>query len=102
MSYPIEEHLENIPEEVKRHFIQNGLCVSCNVPIVDHRVVFPDELDATWALCWTETGQGAHGRWYKHFCVQAEDHPQRMSRDEFEDLYGEPPPSIATNSLSET
>lgn len=80
----------NIREETLHHFVQNGLCLVCNVDVREHIVVFPQELDSTFAVCWTEAGpQDANGICDKHFCVRSEDHPNRITRDEFEDLYGD-------------
>ena len=89
MSHDIEPHLDNLPSTgVMRRFIQNGLCLACNISMRDHRVVFPDELSNEWVVCWTETGTSHDDDNYeKHFCVRSEDHPNRITRDEFEDLY---------------
>lgn len=75
----------SIRKESLRHFMQNGLCTTCNVDVREHIVLYPQELDSTFAVCWTELS-GRRETW-KHFCVRVEDHPNRITRDEFEELY---------------
>jgi len=89
--------LKHMPESIVRHFVQNGRCRECNMEVRVHRA-FPDSLavpldklavgedEEEWIVCWTETSvEEAVEK--KHFCVRAEDHPNRISRDEFEELY---------------
>ncbi len=84
-----EDYVNHIPPSVKRHFVQNGLCLSCNIPVTEHRIIYDQDLDSRWTICWTEKWGGRGGGiWGKHFCVLAADHPDLMSRGKFEDLYG--------------
>ncbi len=76
-----------ISKEVLRYFMQNGHCTACNVDVREHIVLYPQELDSTFVVCWTEMSE-CRQTW-KHFCVRSEDHPNRISRDEFVDLYGD-------------
>ena len=85
--FDTESELKYMPEDIVRHFVQNGLCISCNIEAIEHQIVTPEEMSSEWTVCWTETGANAYGPWAKHFCVKAEDHPYRISRNEFEELY---------------
>jgi len=89
--------LGDLPDNISRHFIQNGLCRQCNLAAREHRVlessevtyltpaVNIDDSEEEYVICWTEK---VPGEYEKHFCVRAADHPRRNSRKEFEDLYG--------------
>jgi hypothetical protein len=86
--FDTESELRNMPEYIVRHFVQNGLCISCNTEASEHRVIASDEMNSEWTICWTETGNcSRNGPWAKHFCVKAKEHPNRQSREEFEELY---------------
>ena len=86
-TFDTESELKNMPEDIVRHFVQNGLCISCNIEVSEHRVLGPRETSSEWIICWTENGSCQQGPWAKHFCVKAEDHPNHQSREEFEELY---------------
>jgi len=80
----LESELKNMPDGIKAHFVQNGLCLGCNISASKHFVVLPEQMSDEWTACWTETC----GPDKKHFCVKTADHPNRETREEFEDLYG--------------
>ncbi len=80
-----DSELQHMPDEVRQHFIQNGLCVSCNVAASEHRVIPPEEMSSEWTICWTESTGPFDD---KYFCINTADHPGRITRDEFEELYG--------------
>lgn len=86
-NFDTESELRNMPADIVRHFVQNGLCVSCNINVNEHRVLGSKETNSEWIICWTENGICPQGPWAKHFCVRAEDHPHRISLNEFEELY---------------
>ena len=87
--------LKHMPDDIVRHFVQNGLCLGCNREAREHRAVsdeFAVPLDEVttpegeeWIVCWTETMVEGEKN---HFCIRAVDHPGRVTRDEFEELYG--------------
>jgi hypothetical protein len=80
----LDSELRNMPDGIKGHFVQNGLCLGCNIETSEHHIVLPDDMSDEWTACWTETcGQDT-----KHFCVKTADHPDLITRDEFEELYG--------------
>ncbi len=86
----LESALQDMPDDMVRHFVQNGLCVSCNLDVKKHRMIPTEEMSPEWVICWTEwiATEEDPEETAKHYCVKTEDHPRHISRNEFEDLYG--------------
>lgn len=88
--FNLESELSSLPDDILRHFVQNGLCKSCNNKATDHTVL--DEVTEGWTSCWSESGYTpkearASPHMQRYFCVRTSDHPERITRNEFEELY---------------